>query len=221
MSWGQARLMASISRSSMVSRSIAVVISCRWTPNERDRLAAEIGVHHLAARARLPSEAQPDLAHPERRQVESEREGIVLFHWLKRQATPQGGDRHPHAHHRPATPDEDLEPAGHSQPPTQIARREQDIATADLAPDLGMVRDIQPIGLPGHPEQAPAQLVHLGRKPSHGAARSVGERNDGQAIIRRHREVCVEAGQDTVVAQDAVAVCIGPEEGEADSREPR
>ena len=102
----------------------------------------------------IAAEHDAHARHPQLRQVEAEHVGVVLVVGMQRQATVEARDRGQRSDHQVPAAGEHLDTRGCRQTPAQVGDpRGQPVATANLRPDLGVVRDVGPHHLVGNAEQ--------------------------------------------------------------------
>src|SRR5204863_4215405 len=138
---------------------------------------------------------------------------------VERKALGQGRDRVEKAKDELPTPSHDLRPGAEPQPRTRIRYRDgQRVPPADLAPDLGMLRDIGADTLGWDAEGVAQQLAEFGRHRHHRLTGPVGECQDADSIVGSHPDLRVEAGQNPLVLDSGMSAQVAAHESQTHTR---
>ena len=140
---------------------------------------------------------------------------VVLVVGMQRQATVEARDRRQRSDHQAPAAGEHLDTRGDRQTPAQVGDPGgQPVATANLRPDLGVVRDVGPHDLVGNAEQVTQQPRQLGLQPHERPLRPIGEGDDADAVVGGHQELGVEARNEPVVPDQEMRAGLGPDDSE-------
>jgi hypothetical protein len=125
-------------------------------------LSTEIGVHGGRAAVRAATEHDADRRDPEARQIKPEDVRVVLVHWLERKAAERDRDGGQQADPEPATAHEHLDAAAeHESTPEVGDPRLEDVATAEVSPDLRVMGNGPPLDVTRDSEEVPHEAVEL------------------------------------------------------------
>ena len=126
----------------------------RGPPDQRQSPEVCFCMDGRRAAGSIAAEHDAHARHPQLRQVEAEHVGVVLVVGVQRQATVESRDRGQRTDHQVPPRASTSTPAGVARRPRRSEiRGGQPVATANLRPDLGLVRDVGPHDLVGNAEQ--------------------------------------------------------------------
>src|SRR5215211_3549194 len=123
--------------------------------------------------------------------------------------------------HEPAAPDADLGSGAEHGPRLHVGPLgTRPVPTAEVAPDLGVLRAVRADAVTWGADQVAEQPLHLTRQPGGSVPGPVGEGHHADAVVGREEDLGVEPGDHALVLHGGMPAEIDPPEREAHTRYP-
>ena len=172
-------------------------------------------------RSRFATEHDPRGAEAKLGQVDPEDAGILVVVRVEGKAPVHRGYRAQGPERQLTAPHEDLGAEAGEAPRLGIGQLGGNrVPAAELAPDLGMVRNVGTDHLIRDAEQLPEQPGDLSHQPDHRPAGPVGEGHHPDPVAWSHPDLRVEAGKDALVFDSEMRAEIAPHERQTYARHP-
>ncbi len=164
------------------------------------------------SRSRFAAEYHAARADAELGEVDPEHVWVLVVVRVQRKPPVDRGDRAQGPKYELATAGKDLDAGAHHGAGRHIREPARKVVPpADVAPDLGVLRNVGADRLVRDAEQVVEQPGELTRQPQHCTAGPVGEGHDADSVVGSHEDLRVEAREDPRVLDEVPAGVAAPE----------